>query len=111
MATREAKQYKALYFDLFIAQLKLHYPKKNHLGAYRDIKKYFLKHGFTHEQWSGYHSKEKTTDLNIFDLVDDMTEKMPWFWQCVNHFEVTNIGRNYDLMLRKPVDDIIEIID
>ena len=70
MATREAKQYKALYFD----QLKLHYPKKNHLGAYRDIKKYLLKHGFTHEQWSGYHSKEKTTDLNIFDLVDDIIE-------------------------------------
>lgn len=59
MATREAKQYKALYFD----------------------------------------------------LVDDMTDEMPWFWECVNHFEVTNIGRNYDLMQRKPVDDVIEIID
>ena len=98
MARREAKQYKALYFDLYINELKKNYPRKNHLGAYGDIKRYLLRHDFTHEQWSGYHSVNKMTDLEIFDLVQDMSEVLPWFSACVNHFEVTNIGTNYNLV-------------
>ena len=98
MAKREARQYKALYFDLVVQLLKQYYPKKNHLGAYKDIKKYLLGHGFTHEQWSGYHSKARMTDLEIFDLVQDMAQQMAWFSKCINHFEVTNIGTNYNLM-------------
>ena len=33
-----------------------------------------------------------TTDLEIFDLVREMSNEFP------NHFEVTNIGANHDLM-------------
>ena len=43
------------------------------------------------------------TDLEIFDLVRDMTYQMTWFSKCINHFEVTNIGTNYNLM------DILEM--
>lgn len=50
------------------------------------------------EQYSGYHSKFKTTDLEIFDLIRDMSEEFPWLQHCVNHFEVTNVGANHDLM-------------
>ena len=98
MARREAKQYKALYFDMHINELKKHYPGKDHLGAYKDIKRYLLRHAFTHELWSGYHSVNKMTDLEIFDLVQDMALKLPWFSKCINHFEVTNIGTNYNLV-------------
>lgn len=105
MARREARQYKALYFDLRIQDLKEFYPKKNHLGAYADIKNYLLKHDFTHEQWSGYHSVKKMTDLEIFDLVQEMAVRMPWFSQCINHFAVTNIGMNYNLLeILEPVE-------
>ena len=31
MARREARQYKALYFDLYVQALKQFYPNKNHL--------------------------------------------------------------------------------
>ena len=51
MARREARQYKALYFDMRVQALKEFYPKKNHLGAYKEIKNYLMKHEFTHEQW------------------------------------------------------------
>lgn len=105
MARREARQYKALYFDIHINDLKKFYPKKNHLGAYTDIKRYLLRHAFTHEQWSGYHSKNRMTDLEIFDLVQDMANQMPWFSQCINHFEVTNVGTNYNLI------DILEPVE
>lgn len=56
MARREARRYKALYFDLRIK------------------------------------------DLEIFDLIREMSETFPWLQFCVNHFEVTNIGTNHDLM-------------
>ena len=38
------------------------------------------------------------TDLEIFDLVHEMDQVFPWFSQCLNHFEVINIGANHDLM-------------
>ena len=38
------------------------------------------------------------TDLEIFDLVHEMDQVFPWFSQCLNHFKVTNIGANHDLM-------------
>lgn len=98
MARREARQYKALYFDMRVQALKEFYPKKNHLGAYKEIKNYLLKHEFTHEQWSGYHSVKKITDLEIFELVRDMATEMTWFPDCLHHFEVTNVGTNHDLM-------------
>lgn len=98
MAKREAKQFKALYFDLYVSELKKHYPGKNYLSAYADIKRYLLKHDFTHEQWSGYHSVGKMTDLEIFDLVQNMSEVFPWFAKCINHFDVTNIGKNHNLV-------------
>lgn len=57
------------------------------LGAYADIKRYVLRHEFAHEQWSGYHSLKKMTDLEIFD------------------FAVTNVGMNYNLL------DILEPVE
>lgn len=105
MAGRETRQYKALYFDLRIHDLKEFYPKKNHLGAYADIKNYLLKRHFNHEQWSGYHSMKKMTDLEIFDLVQEMAVQMPWFSKCIHHFAVTNVGTNYNLL------DILEPVE
>ena len=88
MARKEAKRFKALYFDLRIKDLE----------DYELIKKFLTKRNFSHEQYSGYHSRYKTTDLEIFDLIHDMSDTFPWLQHCVNHFEVTNVGTNHDLM-------------
>ena len=98
MARREAKHLKALYFDLRVKDLKEHYSETNPNGAYGKIRDYLLKRDFSHEQYSGYHSKYKTTDLEIFDLIREMSRELTWLPCCLNHFEVTNIGANHDLM-------------
>ena len=98
MARREAKHLKALYFDLRIKDLKEHYSQTNPKGAYALIQRFLTIHNFSHEQYSGYHSKHKTTDLEIFDLIREMSDTFPWLQHCVNHFEVTNVGANHDLM-------------
>lgn len=89
---------KALYFDLHIQLLKEHYSRTNPKGAYKKIKEFLLARDFSHEQYSGYHSKFRTTDLYIFDLVEEIEEKLPWFKQCVNHFEATDIGPHHNLV-------------
>ena len=98
MASREAKHLKALYFDLRIKDLERYYSKTNPKGAYQRIQRFLLRHNFSHEQYSGYHSRFKTTDLEIFDLVHEMSREFPWLEKSMNHFEVTNIGANHDLM-------------
>ena len=98
MARKEAKRFKALYFDLRIKDLEEYYSKSRTKGAYELIKKFLTKRNFSHEQYSGYHSRYKTTDLEIFDLIHDMSDTFPWLQHCVNHFEVTNVGTNHDLM-------------
>lgn len=98
MPRREAKHLKALYFDLRIKDLKEHYSQTNPKGAYALIQRFLTALNFSHEQYSGYHSKHKTTDLEIFDLIREMSDTFPWLQHCVNHFEVTNVGANHDLM-------------
>ena len=95
MARREAKHFKALYFDLRIKDLEEHYSRTRPKGAYEKIQKFLSRRNFSHEQYSGYHSLYKTTDLEIFDLIRDMSDALQ---HCVNHFEVTNVGANHDLM-------------
>lgn len=90
--------YKALYFDLCVKDLQEHFSSTNPNGAYRKIQDYLMKRNFSHEQYSGYHSRYQTTDLEVFDLIRAMSEELPWLQQCLNHFEVTNVGENHDLM-------------
>ena len=57
-----------------------------------------LANGFIHAQYSGYHSAKRMTDLEVIDVVERMRDELPWLGKCANHFEVTNIGTNSDLM-------------
>ena len=98
MKRRDVKHFKALYFDLCVKDLEKYYSATNPRGAYRKIHDYLLQRQFSHEQYSGYHSQYKTTDLEIFDLVYEMNKEFSWLGYCLNHFEVTNVGANYDLM-------------
>ncbi|MGL6201395.1 MAG: hypothetical protein ACRC3H_20935 [Lachnospiraceae bacterium] len=98
MPRKESRKYKALYFDIRIKDLEKHYSSVSPKGAYGKIKTFLTKRNFSHEQYSGYHSKYKTTDLEIFDLIREMSDCLPWLKHCINHFEVTNIGANHDLL-------------
>lgn len=89
--------YKVPHLYLYIHDLEQHYSAHNPKGAYRQIQQFLHTHNFTHEQYSGYHSNYKTTDLNIFDLIYILQETFPWFSVCTRKFSVTDIGDNYDL--------------
>ena len=51
MAKRQARQLKALYFDLHIKSLEQYYSQTNPKGAYLKIKAFLLRHNFSHEQY------------------------------------------------------------
>lgn len=93
-----SRTYKALYFDLHVKSLKKYFSRINPNRAYREIRNYLLSRNFSHEQYSGYHSKYKTTDMDIFALIRDMRKAYGWLELCLKHFEVTDIGPDYDLM-------------
>ena len=97
MIKDEQKVYKALYFALQIKDLKQHYSATNPKNAYKKIQQFLSQHDFSHEQYSGYHSKFKTTDLNVFKLVRVMRETLPWLRYCISRFDVANLGVDHDL--------------
>ncbi|MCD8045354.1 MAG: hypothetical protein LUE90_01630 [Clostridiales bacterium] len=99
MAGGKSGQYKALYFDLSVKQLRKYFSATDPNRAYRKIKRFLLSRNFSHVQYSGYHSDYRTTDLRIFDLIMEMNKQLPWLAKCVNRFEVTNVGARHDLMI------------
>lgn len=103
----ERRYFKALNFDLDTHQLKEHYPGASYRKAYDDLRRFFKCHQFSHRQGSGYISDNKLTTADIYDLMDELSQQLPWIGDCVNKIDVTNIGRQHDLTdLLKPMEDI-----
>ena len=48
MARKEARRYKALYFDLRIKDLETYYSRSNPKGAYGRISRFLASHQFSH---------------------------------------------------------------
>lgn len=107
----ERKYYKAINFDLDTHCLKTHYPGKNYRQSYYDLMIFFKRHDFTHRQGSGYISNGRLSTADIYDLMDDLTLQLPWIGDCVKKIDVTNIGRQYDLidLLRQEKDILADI--
>ncbi len=104
----ERKYFKALNFDLDTHQLQKHYPGANYRQAYDDLRRFFKKHQFSHRQGSGYISKDKLATADIYDLMDDLSQQLPWIGVCVSKIDVTNVGRQHDLTeLLKSSEDIV----
>lgn len=88
---------KAINFDLNTKALKEHYPSKHYRNGYRDIEKILLKNGFKHRQWSGYISVEPISHSDICRLIAKINKELPWMKRCVNRFDVTEVGKQYDM--------------
>lgn len=67
-------------------------------SGYSLLKKSFKKLGFTHRQGSGYISKEKLDSDQINDIMGVIMTENPWLGQCAKKVDVTDIGRQHDLM-------------
>ncbi|MDO4921687.1 MAG: VapD family protein [Phascolarctobacterium sp.] len=103
----ERRYFKALNFDLDTHSLQKHYSGANYRQAYYDLRKFFKLHKFSHRQGSGYISDEKLSTADIYDLMDELLDTLPWVSLCVNKIDVTNIGKQHDLTeLLKPSEDM-----
>lgn len=98
MGIREIPVHKALYFDMRIKELAKYYSESNPKGGYARVKRFMNENKFEHEQYSGYHSEELLTDMQVLNLVFKMQKELPWVGKCMRKFEVSNIGDNYNLM-------------
>lgn len=106
----ERKYFKALNFDLDTHQLQEHYPGANYRQAYDDLRRFFKRHQISHCQGSGYISDNKLATADIYDLMDELSQQLPWLGKCVKKIDVTNVGTQHDLIeLLRPMDDEIQI--
>lgn len=94
----EGKICKAFNFDLNIKKLKEFYPNSDYKQAYKDLKRFFKSNGFKHRQWSGYISEKPLSVSEILDFTEQLWNKFPWLELCATRFDVTNIGKTYDLL-------------
>lgn len=96
------KMRKAINFDLDTKKLKEVYCTTNnpleYLKAYKEIKTFMKENGFSHRQLSGYSSDKPMSKTQVERFVEKLTDEFPWFAQCVSRFDVTNIGKQYDMM-------------
>ena len=109
----ERRYLKAINSDLDTHKLQAHYPGTNYRTAYYDLRRFFEKHGFEHRQGSGYISLSKLATADIYDLMDNLTQELPWIGKCVNKIDVTNIGQQHDLIdlvQTEPLDLDAELI-
>jgi virulence-associated protein VapD len=82
---------KAINFDLDTQ--KLYELTGSKTDGYGQIKKFLLKNGFKHKQWSGYVSIEKITYHDVYKLAKELCETFGWFSEVVNTFDVTKVER------------------
>lgn len=56
-----------------------------------------LENGFEHRQYSGYASIESMEDKEIALFASRLNEKFAWLKDCVQEFDVTDIGEQHSL--------------
>ena len=91
----KAETKKAINFDLDTKELLKHF--KNTHQAYSSIKIFMEENGFEHRQYSGYISSEPMSTHYITDITEKLNKKFKWLKDCIQKYDVTEIGETYDL--------------
>ncbi len=91
----EREKYKAFNFDLDTSKLKQHF--KNYTDAYKILETQMKKYDFEHRQGSGYVSKKKLSSMASIAIIKRLSKENPWLAHCVKKFDVTDIGKTFDL--------------
>lgn len=89
------KTRKAVNFDL--DTLKLREKFLDTRKPYNDIKKFMESNGFERRQYSGYVSINPISESKIILLMKKMRKKNTWLKDCIQKFDVTEIGNTFDL--------------
>lgn len=91
----ERATYKAINFDLDTKAMKDYGVLPN---GYKSVGTSLTKYGFTHRQGSGYISNEKIRHDDVAEIIRKTTKENPWLGDCVNKIDVTNVGRQFDMI-------------
>jgi len=84
-------------FDLSVAKLREEFGHDRYRKGYAYIQKFFIAHGFSHRQYSGYISKSAMSYGEVYLLVlDTMVFALPWLTGCVKRFDATNVMSQSD---------------
>ena len=86
---------KAINFDLDTKELLKHF--KNTHQAYSAIKVFMEDNGFEHRQYSGYVSTGYISNAATTLLTKQLNKKFKWLKDCVQKYDITEIGETYDL--------------
>lgn len=96
------KRRKAINFDLDTKTLKEVYCTTNkpleYLKAYKEIESFMKGNGFSHRQWSGYISDGTMSKAQVERFVEKLSNTFPWLSKCVKKFDVTDIGKQYNMI-------------
>ena len=102
--TKNGSSRKQITFDLSQKDLAINYPRpkitinpKFYKKAYRDISQLMKMNGFEHRQYSVYTSKNSLTTYGIVDLMEKLSQKLPWLYLCINEIDVTDIGEQHSV--------------
>ena len=87
----------AIHFDLDTKALEIYYPKPSWNHAYEDIEIFFKKHGFIHEQGTGYRSKEPMIQPEALRVVSELIKQHSWLNKCVKICTVYDVPITYDI--------------
>ncbi len=67
-------------------------------GAYDDIRRYMETNGFLHRQGSSYISKTTMDNRKVRKFLKGMCKSLPWLAECSKAFDITDIGKQHDLL-------------
>jgi virulence-associated protein VapD len=86
-----------IHFDMDTKALKKYYPADNWRKAYDDVRRYFEKNGFIHEQGSGYHSEKPMLQPKALRVVKSMIKAHPWLNKCVRICTIADVPATFDI--------------
>ncbi len=88
----------AIAFDLDQALLEKNYSTPSFNNAYKDIRSFLEKEGFTHQQGSVYFGdNEKIDAVKCVMTVNKLSRKFSWFTAAVTDVRMLRIEENNDL--------------
>jgi virulence-associated protein VapD len=88
MAKRENR--KSANFDLDTASLIEVFGEKNRRRGYSEIKRFMVRNGFEHRQYSGYVSEKRMSYVDTYDLIKALKKQCPWLQNCAKKFDITD---------------------
>jgi virulence-associated protein VapD len=88
MARRENRKF--VNFDLDTASLIEVFGEADRRRGYSEIKRFMVRNGFDHRQYSGYVSKERMSYVDTYDLIKALKKQCPWLQNCTKKFDITD---------------------